>query len=930
MAGETSIFNGGSPLQTAIALLLVQIILIVLISRFLAIFLRRLHQPTVLAEVLGGIILGPSALGRIPGFLDTIFPPKSLPVLKGVADLGLVMFLFIVGLELELTLLRRTAKLATMVSIAGIILPFLAGFGVAKVLWDVLGTPDIRVGYWTFACFIAVAMSITAFPVLARMLAEFKLYSTPVGVTSITAAAVDDVIAWCFLALVVAISRSQGDSPVVVVYVILCTGAFALFMLFGVRPLLEKLYQRTVGDGDNGSEKAHIPIKWVVMAFMITCSSAFVTEALGVHAIFGGFLAGLTMPRRGGFAVGLIEKIEDFITIVMLPLYFTFSGLRTQITAVNTAEGWGVAILVIVCACSKIVGATGTCLAFRLPLRESLAVGVLMNTKGLVELIVLNVGLDAGAINRPVFVVMVLMALATTFMTSPLVKLVYPTSYQTKQASRMSRSKRPSDEYETLLSEPLSLVVYLETLKDAALALTFMNALGGFGHPSNVNTTNFGKNGSQNSYADGISSPESPTSLLSLSALKMHTVTDRNSTVLHATLLSVNNGQGPVDPILQNFRNHARTYGVEPACKTVVTTENTFADDIINAARLQKAKGVFVSWSPSQLERTTSSMIFNTSNSSNRDNLVSSLVETSPLPMLLFAQKTSLPSYTSRLQLGGRGLQHMFNHGSEYDSSADTGVSEMETTLNMHAQTVALPPIGSRRRVVVPYFGTEDDSAALLTALRLVRVSPHAVVHVVVLLPSSPVSGVDGDGKKVLGGTGAGPTDSIGVGAESAEVDMGQSMGRGRDTCLALAERLVQDESMGVAVVVTRHHTDTPMDVISAAIATCGRANSTANRATITEEQNPTDIPVGLVVCGRQSPSTIDTWAHNDQLKTVLPNMEGSHTAMEDVDVGARAEGVLGVVGGRVFMYGVPVVVVKGAGGERRDFGSGSVASEDV
>ncbi|KAJ3381548.1 K(+)/H(+) antiporter [Lobulomyces angularis] len=416
----STFLQGSNPLHDPFALFLVQIVVIIAFTRFIGFFLAFINQPRVIAEVLGGIILGQSALGRIPAFQNNLFPPESLSGLNMVANLGLVLFLFLVGLELDFGSMITNGRQATLISVAGIIFPFAFSTLASKVLYDTLmvGTTT---PFGTFLFFNGVAMSITAFPVLARILSERKLITTEVGLITISAAAANDVVAWILLLIIVAIANNSGQF-IVALWVFLCTVGFSLFLFLIVRPLFKKLVNATEHN-EQASEMA------VFLTFILVFVSSFFTQAVGVHAIFGAFLVGLMVPHDFGFAIKIAEKIEDIVSIVLLPLYFAYSGLNTRIDQLDSGIAWANVALVIFCACAgKIIGSFIACKVSGLPNRESLSVGVLMNTKGLVELIVLNIGLSAHVINESVFTVMVVMALATTFMTVPLITLTYPRS----------------------------------------------------------------------------------------------------------------------------------------------------------------------------------------------------------------------------------------------------------------------------------------------------------------------------------------------------------------------------------------------------------------------------------------------------------------------------------------------------------------------
>ncbi|KAI8928929.1 Sodium/hydrogen exchanger family-domain-containing protein [Entophlyctis helioformis] len=420
-----SFLSGEDPLKDNIALFLVQVLVILAVSRLIAIPLRYLNQPTVIAEVIGGILLGPSLLSRSATFKEHVFPASSLPRLKLVADFGLILFLFLVGLELDPRKIVKDLKTSASISIAGIVVPFAAGVGVSKVIYDHLAD-TAKVSFSSFVVFCGVAMSITAFPVLARILTERKLFKTRVGQATLAAAASDDAVAWCLLVLVVALINNPSNS-VLALYVFLTVVAWAAFLWIAVRPMLVYLVNKSESN-DSVSQTA------VLVTFACVCISSWFTQAVGVHAIFGGFLMGMITPHEHGFAIKITEKVEDLVSILFLPLYFAYSGLNFSIDSLNDAFSWGMVVLVIAVACGgKIIGCTGAARYAGLTWRESFTVGILMNTKGLVELIVLNLGLQAGVITTKIFTIFVIMALFTTFMTTPIVTAIFPMRLYIKQ-----------------------------------------------------------------------------------------------------------------------------------------------------------------------------------------------------------------------------------------------------------------------------------------------------------------------------------------------------------------------------------------------------------------------------------------------------------------------------------------------------------------
>jgi len=314
-----------------------------------------------------------------------------MPTLESVASIGLLFFLFLVGLELDLNSIRRTGKRAFSIAACGISLPFVSGIGVAIVFRKTIDGAD-KAGFSTFLVFMGVALSITAFPVLGRILAELKLLTTRVGETAMAAAAFDDLTAWILLALAIALAGKESDdgdskSPLVAVWVLLSGAGFVAFMMIFISPVMKRVARRGSVENEAVNE---VYISLTLAGVMV---SGFITDFIGIHAIFGAFVFGLTIPKNGNFSKKLIERIEDFVMGLLLPLYFASSGLKTDVTKISGGKAWGLLVLVISVACAgKIIGIFVVALMWRIPARESITLGVLMNTKGLVELIVLNIG----------------------------------------------------------------------------------------------------------------------------------------------------------------------------------------------------------------------------------------------------------------------------------------------------------------------------------------------------------------------------------------------------------------------------------------------------------------------------------------------------------------------------------------------------------
>jgi Kef-type K+ transport system membrane component KefB len=394
--------------------LLLQVIVILVAARLAGALFRGMGQPAVIGEMTAGIVLGPSVLGALaPGAQSFLFPDSSMDFLKLLSQLGVIIFMFIVGLELNLQHLRQKADAAVLVSHASIVVPFFLGVALSLLIYTSMAPADIS--FSAFALFMGVAMSITAFPVLARIVQERGLYRTHLGSTAIACAAVDDVTAWCVLAIVVAVVRADGLGGASVT--ILLSLVFIGAMLLVVKPRAERLARGLRPGGAAG--KAMIP--WA-LAFMFT--SALATEVIGIHALFGAFLAGVVMPPRVSVRSLLYGRLEALSAGVLLPLFFAFTGLRTQFGLLDDWQSWVMCAGVIAVAVAGKLG--GSLLAARwtgMGWRESFSLGALMNTRGLVELIVLNLGYDLGILSPKVFAMMVLMALTTTCMTGPLLSL---------------------------------------------------------------------------------------------------------------------------------------------------------------------------------------------------------------------------------------------------------------------------------------------------------------------------------------------------------------------------------------------------------------------------------------------------------------------------------------------------------------------------
>ena len=417
-AGDMWRANLGQPVSR----LLVQLVVVILAAQALGAVARRLGQPSVIGEMAAGIALGPSFLGAIaPVAHAWLFPPSALGtglsgephgVLYLLSQVGVILFMFVVGLDFNVQHVRQRARAAVVVSNVSILFPFLLGVLAAIGLYA--GHAPDGISFRAFALFMGIAMSITAFPLLARILSERRMLDTPIGSMALTCAAVDDVTAWTLLAFVVGVVSADG-SLAVVVWMLGLTAVFVATMLTVVRPVLRPLFRADAGDAVFSKERLAL-----VMALLF--GSALATQAIGVHALFGAFIAGAALPAAPDVRAGLRDRLETFSSVLLLPLFFVFTGLRTEISLITNASAALTCLLVIGLATAGKLG--GSAIAARMmgiDWNSSFILGALMNTRGLMELIALNVGYDLGVISREMFTILVVMALVTTCLTGPLV-----------------------------------------------------------------------------------------------------------------------------------------------------------------------------------------------------------------------------------------------------------------------------------------------------------------------------------------------------------------------------------------------------------------------------------------------------------------------------------------------------------------------------
>jgi len=397
------------------AILLAQIIVIIVAARAMGWLSVKMGQPAVIGEILSGILLGPSLVGYyFPEFSLMLFPPESLSNIQFLSQIGLILFMFVVGMELDVNVFRNKARDALVISHIGIAVPFTLAMIFAYFSYQMYAPQGVP--YLSYGLFLGVGMSIAAFPVLARITQERNLHKTHFGSVIITCAAIDDITAWSLLAAVIAIVKA--GSFLSALYTIAAALIYVLIMFTIIRPFLKRI-------GELHSSQENLSKPYVAIFILMMLASAYITEVIGIHALFGAFMAGTIMPENPRFRSIFIEKIEDVAIIIFLPLFFVYTGLRTQIGLLNEVDLWLVTLVIIATGVTgKFWGTALTSRFLGHSWRESLMIGSLMNTRGLMELVVLNIGYDLGVIGPEIFAMMVILALVTTFMTGPLLNLI--------------------------------------------------------------------------------------------------------------------------------------------------------------------------------------------------------------------------------------------------------------------------------------------------------------------------------------------------------------------------------------------------------------------------------------------------------------------------------------------------------------------------
>ncbi|KAI1823827.1 K+/H+ antiporter 1 [Xylaria intraflava] len=690
-----NVWNPSNPIN----LFIIQAVIIIVLCRLLHYPLSLLGQPRVIAEVIGGILLGPSVLSRIPHFQENILPPPSLPVLNNVANLGLILFLFLIGLEVDMRLFFTNWRVALSVSLGGLTLPFGLGYAVA---WGIHNqfrsevTNDVSFG--VFGLFVGTALGITAFPVLCRILSDLNLLRNPVGVTVLAAGVGNDVVGWILLALSVALVNNANG--LTALYVLLVAAGWLLVLIFAVRPVFLWALRKT-GSIQNGPTQGMICV-----TLLLVLASSWFTSIIGVHAIFGAFLVGVICPRDGGFAIKVTEKLEDLINILFIPLYFALSGLSTDLGLLNDGITWAYVIAIIVIAFSgKIIGGTVAAKLNGLVWRESLTIGVLMSCKGLVELIVLNVGLQAHILSQKTFTMFVVMALVTTVATTPLTKWLYPPWYRVK----LEKWKRGEIDWDgTPLTPPESdgspgdnpssnvrrFLVYLR-LDSLPSLFTFVSLLGEE-HTSRAVSES----------SDGDSKERSIMKRpLEVHALRILELTERTSTVMKVT---EGEDASRRDPVVNAVRTFSQLNDVAVSGSVVVAPEEMYAETVVTQASEQKSDFVLIPWSENGSTTEDQSIPFRVSSEDR------------------FTGKAHLDFVRNTLS------KAVCNTGI-FISNGFSGITPIEKSRHAFSRTVsiaslhsykeaALPPIADKsHHIFLPYIGGVDDRVALSFVLQLAK-----------------------------------------------------------------------------------------------------------------------------------------------------------------------------------------------------------------
>lgn len=410
--------------QSQLFHVLLVLLTVIIVSRLLHLILKSVYQPLVICEMLAGILIGPSLVGLIsPDFYHYLVPTSIIPSIGIISQLGIIIYIFIVGMEFEFSVLRGSNKAVIIISQASVLIPFTFGILTAFILYNY--TTLIPERSFSFSLFMGISMAVTAFPVLARILSDQGLQKSALGSFAMTCAAVNDIVAWCLLAIIIGIVQTTITNAVLT---IILTIIYISFMFICIKPLAIRGSTLAIAHSNKYKYEQQIAVLFTALLL-----SAAVAEYIGIHAIFGAFLLGLVVPRDNKVLNEMADKLKVIISIVFLPAFFAYTGMKTQITLIGSAENWLICLIIIAIATlGKFGGTYITARMCGMNSKIAMSLGFLMNTRGLVELIVLNIGLELGILSQQLFTILVIMALVTTCMTGPMLHLVRKKSFSDK------------------------------------------------------------------------------------------------------------------------------------------------------------------------------------------------------------------------------------------------------------------------------------------------------------------------------------------------------------------------------------------------------------------------------------------------------------------------------------------------------------------
>ncbi|KAJ2914554.1 hypothetical protein MD484_g5864, partial [Candolleomyces efflorescens] len=634
--------------------------------------------------------------GQIPGFTQHIFPQESRSYLNLVATIGLCLFLFLVGLEIDAGVIKRNARLSATVALAGMIIPFAIGAGIAVPIYNRFIHESVE--FTHFMLFTGVAYSITAFPVLCRILTELKLLDTTVGIVVLSAGVGNDIIGWVLLALSVALVNAGNASAAL--YILLVSIGWTIFILFPVRWAMKWLARET------GSIESGPSVFFMTATIIVLFGSSFFTDYIGVHAIFGAFLAGLVVPREGGLAIALTEKLEDMVSIIFLPLYFTLSGLSTDLTLLNDPLTWAFTIAII---CTAFIGKFGGCILAARYLagfnwREASTIGSLMSCKGLVELIVLNVGLSAGILSPRVFSMFVLEALVLTFITTPLVTWLYPPRYRVRTSATGANFSNIADgEAGGRKSQPRSRDgKYYKTrftvVLDKFEHLSGMMALTQLVNPSVLVSPWSEEQHARQPSSISIKSFTQKASQVIVEAIRVMELSDRVSAVMKSSAAEVILRS---DPLLSAFRMFGALNDIRIVPSLAVVKQAELAYSIVEHAKNNDSDMIMIPWLPPVHDP------------------YESVVKQAGPPTPGIKSPTT-PNPFDMLFKPGAPSHHEASASVRHSQFVRAIFSQATTDVALYVDQSAFDAtVNSAQHLFVPFFGGPDDRATLELVMQL-------------------------------------------------------------------------------------------------------------------------------------------------------------------------------------------------------------------